>query len=87
MQRLSRERFVELTSDGAYRLTDAGFRRAGDITRNIRLWELYLSEYAESANSNADLDSESLRERVPPHVIEELEAKLLAADRARGIEN
>ena len=57
-------------------LTNAGLKRSSEVTRAHRLWELFLTEHAETAGNFADLDSESLDERLPRELIDELESKL-----------
>ncbi len=57
-------------------MTNSGLKRSSEITRAHRLWELFLTEHAETAGNFADLDSESLDERLPQELIDELESKL-----------
>ncbi len=64
-----------------YRLTDAGRRRAALLERGFRLWELFLTEYADLAGSYADLDSESIDRLLTPDMIAELEGKLRESGR------
>ena len=64
---------------------DAVLRDFGNRTRGedpvIHFYELFLTEYAELAGSYADLDAESVDERLPAETIAELEQKLRAAGR------
>jgi len=75
---LERKGLVQRQGDAAWALTEHGLRRAATVTRAFRLWELFLSEHAETAGNYADLDVESLESRLPREMIESLELKLNA---------
>ena len=53
--------------EGLQRLdfTPDGARRAAEIVHAMRLWNLFLTEYADLASGFADLDLETLREQLP----------------------
>jgi manganese/zinc/iron transport system permease protein len=77
INRLQKKGYVDLASQKAeIILTNLGLKRSSEITRADRLWELFLTEHAETAGNFADLDSESLDERLPRELIDELESKL-----------
>jgi manganese/zinc/iron transport system permease protein len=70
-----------------FELTPAGREQALAATRGQRLWEAFLAEYPEQANSTANLASLSIEEYVPQAVVEQLTARLQAEGRwpvARG---
>ncbi len=64
-----------------FELTPVGREQALAATRGHRLWEAYLAEYPEQANSTANLASVSIEDYVPPAVVEQLTAQLRAAGR------
>jgi manganese/zinc/iron transport system permease protein len=59
-----------------YRLTDAGRRRAAQLERGFRLWEVFLTEHADLAGSYIDLDAESIDRVLSPQMVGELERLL-----------
>ncbi len=76
-----RQGYVIPEADDSYRLTERGWQRAAELTRGHRLWELFLTEYAELASGVVNLAGESVEGLLPPHLVQELEAKLEAAGR------
>ena len=72
---------VQIDGAGRYHFTPEGRRYVARLMRGHRLWELFLTEYAELAKSYAELDAESVDERLPAETISELEQKLRAAGR------
>jgi manganese/zinc/iron transport system permease protein len=75
-KRLQRSGDIAFTDETTFSLTTAGLKRAGAVARAHRLWEVYLTEHAESAGNFADLDSESLDDLLPRELIRELEDRL-----------
>lgn len=57
-------------------LTEAGLAAAVQVTRNHRLWELYLIEYADVAASRVDRDADTLEHVLGGKIVAELELKL-----------
>lgn len=57
-------------------LSEAGLEAAIQVTRNHRLWELYLIEYADVAPSRVDRDADTLEHVLGEQMVGELEAKL-----------
>ena len=57
-------------------LTQAGLAAAVQVTRNHRLWELYLIEYADVATSRVDRDADTLEHVLGGKIVAELELKL-----------
>lgn len=62
-------------------LTDAGLQRAAEIARGYRLWELYLTEYADVATGTANLATESVETLLPASIIADLHEKLRRSGR------
>lgn len=73
--------FVSELSGDNFQLTDAGRRRAAELERGFRLWELFLTEYADLAGSYIDLDAESIDRVLPTDLVQELEEKLRSLGR------
>jgi len=57
-------------------LTTSGVREAARLTREHRLWELYLISYAEVAPSRVDRDADAIEHVLEPEIIDELESLL-----------
>ena len=55
---------------------EAGLAAAVQVTRNHRLWELYLIEYADVATSRVDRDADTLEHVLGGKIVAELELKL-----------
>ncbi len=70
-----RRRQVEL-SDGSVRLTPSGLADAAAVAKSRRLWELFLTRYADVAGDYADRDTTQLEQALPPSLVEELESML-----------
>ncbi|KAA5540534.1 iron chelate uptake ABC transporter family permease subunit [Roseiconus nitratireducens] len=59
--------------DGACTLTQAGFAEAARLTRQHRMWEIYLITYAEVATANVDRDADRIEHVLAPEIIDQLE--------------
>jgi manganese/zinc/iron transport system permease protein len=57
-------------------LTEAGVEAAAQVTRNHRLWELYLIEYADIAASRVDRDADAVEHVLGEKMVALLESKL-----------
>ncbi|MGJ8638142.1 MAG: iron chelate uptake ABC transporter family permease subunit [Opitutaceae bacterium] len=66
----------EESKDGGIRLTEAGLVAAAQVTRNHRLWEMYLIEYADVATSRVDRDADAVEHVLGEKMVAILEAKL-----------
>ncbi|MGB0416424.1 MAG: iron chelate uptake ABC transporter family permease subunit [Coraliomargarita sp.] len=66
------------------RLTEAGLHAAAQVTRNHRLWELYLIEYADVATSRVDRDADAVEHVLGESMVATLEAKLLKLQTTDG---
>ena len=81
IDRLREEGCLETDTEKPVRLTTAGLQRAARVSRGRRLWNLFMSEYAEMVGHYADMDSESVDKILPRETVEELEAKLIQSGR------
>jgi manganese/zinc/iron transport system permease protein len=63
-------------SDGAVRLTQAGCAEAARLTRQHRLWELFLIHHADIAPSRVDREADDIEHVLEPEIVEELERLL-----------
>jgi len=75
-----REELVERLSGNRVCLTDAGLAAARRVTRNHRLWELYLIHHADIAPSHVDRDADQIEHVLDPQMISSLEALLAEED-------
>jgi manganese/zinc/iron transport system permease protein len=57
-------------------LTRAGFVEAARLTRQHRMWEMYLIAYAEIAPSMVDRDADAIEHVLEPQIIDQLEELL-----------
>ena len=71
--------------EDAILLTEAGLEAAARVTRNHRLWELYLIEYADVAASQVDRDADAVEHVLGEKLVALLEAKLVKLHTARGL--
>lgn len=62
--------------NGSVGLTAAGFSEAARLTRQHRLWELYLIHHADVAPSRVDRDADAIEHVLEPELVEELERLL-----------
>ena len=56
--------------------SEAGFREAAKVTRNHRLWELYLIQNADIAPSHVDRDADAVEHVLGTELVKELETLL-----------
>lgn len=78
-----RDGSIRQDAEGHYRLTAEGMRQARRITRNHRLWELYLIHFAQTATSRVDREADLIEHVLEPELVEQLE-ELLEQDRVRA---
>ncbi len=81
VRRAYRRGLVETMDRDGVRLTDAGARAAARVTRNHRLWEIYLVEYADIAPTHVDRDADAVEHILGAGLIRRLEASLPVAAR------
>lgn len=65
-------------------LTPTGLKEAAVMTRNHRLWEIYLIEYADIATSRVDRDADAVEHILGEDLVRGLEAKLQTYQRPDG---
>ena len=65
-----------LSKEDEVLLTEAGLEAAKKVTRNHRLWELYLIEYADVAASRVDRDADAVEHVLGEKMVSMLESKL-----------
>lgn len=70
------EDHVEEAGQGKVCLSEAGFGEGARVTRNHRLWELYLIRYADIAPSHVDRDADLVEHVLGAEVVRQLEAEL-----------
>lgn len=71
---------IDLLGDGRLRLAEEGFGEASRITRNHRLWELYLVTHADIAPSHVDRDADMVEHVLEADLVRQLEEELRARD-------
>jgi manganese/zinc/iron transport system permease protein len=78
VRRAIQDELLVAAPDGrnAYALTDAGRAAARRVTRNHRLWELYLIAHADIAPSHVDRDADMVEHVLDPAMIDALEVTL-----------
>ena len=74
-----------VTREDMISLTEAGLEAAARVTRNHRLWELYLIEYADVATSRVDRDADAVEHVLGERLVALLEAKLIKLHTAKGL--
>lgn len=81
LARAQNHELVTVSGDSV-RLTSRGLVEAARLTRQHRLWELYLLSHADIAPSRVDRDADAIEHVLEPEVIAELE-QLLERESAR----
>lgn len=79
------EALVELPDKAHVRLTDVGVREAARVTRNHRLWEIYLIEYADIAPSHVDRDADAIEHILGAKLTAKLEATMADSTKLAGM--
>jgi len=75
IRRSQRDEYIECVGD-EIRLTRRGHVEAARLTRQHRLWELYLITHAEIAPGRVDRDADAIEHVLEPEVVAELEELL-----------
>ena len=74
---LLRYGFIELSDDGhSVSLTNSGWKRAMEMVRNHRLWELYLTNEANYADDHVHEDAEKIEHILGANTVKQLEEDL-----------
>jgi manganese/zinc/iron transport system permease protein len=76
LRRAAKEGLLEWTENNGIQPTALGEGEAQRVTRNHRLWECYLIEYAEVAPSQVDRDADSVEHVLGEKLTRELERRL-----------
>lgn len=76
LRRLQRRGLVEKTTDGKWRLTEAGLEESSQVVRRHRLWELYLNKRLSLAADHVHNDAEAIEHILTPEVEAQLEREL-----------
>jgi manganese/zinc/iron transport system permease protein len=76
---------VRLDAAGQVRLTPRGFREAEQVTYDHRLWELFLTHYADIAPSQVDRGADTIEHVLDAEMVAELESLLPEHQRRKRI--
>lgn len=76
LRQARREDHIDLFDGQTVRLSESGFGEGARITRNHRLWEIFLITHADIAASHVDRDADSVEHVLSPDMVHELERKL-----------
>ena len=76
VRRVKGRGFLETMNGESLQLTEEGFGNASRITRNHRLWEVYLVTHAEIAPSHVDRDADMIEHVLNPELVARLESEL-----------
>ena len=71
-----RKGYIEQAKGENLRLTEEGFGKASRITRNHRLWEVYLVTHADIAPSHVDRDADMIEHVLDADLVARLEEEL-----------
>ncbi|MCB1229442.1 MAG: metal ABC transporter permease [Verrucomicrobiae bacterium] len=71
---------LEDAGEGRLRLSEEGFGEAARITRNHRLWEVYLVKHADIAPSHVDRDADMVEHILEADLVRRLEEELRDRD-------
>ncbi|CAG0992553.1 Manganese transport system membrane protein MntC [Phycisphaerales bacterium] len=81
---LAERRRLVRREGGRVTLTESGTRRASDVVRAHRLWELYLIDQASIAPDHVDRDADQIEHVLPPEVLARLDERLRSEGRMPG---
>ncbi len=76
VQRAERNGLLRLDEAGRVRLTQMGLREAERVTYDHRLWELFLTRYADIAPNQVDRGADAIEHVLDAEMIAELESLL-----------
>lgn len=77
LRRAASEDHLETSAPGSVRLSESGFGEASRVTRNHRLWEMFLIKHADIAPSHVDRDADLVEHILGADMVRELEAELV----------
>jgi manganese/zinc/iron transport system permease protein len=84
LERAREDQLIEWTN-GEIKLTPLGLRRAAQITKAHRLWELYLVRHADIAPDHVDRDADDVEHLLPESLVAKLEQELAAEGRLPNV--
>jgi manganese/zinc/iron transport system permease protein len=73
--KLARENLIRVQGE-LVKLTESGYAEAARLTRQHRLWELYLIHHAEVAPARVDRGADDIEHVLEPELVDELERLL-----------
>lgn len=76
VRRAGRDGYVESFDGDSLQLSEAGYGEAVRMTRNHRLWEMFLITHADIAASHVDRDADAVEHVLGADLVAELERKL-----------
>ena len=76
LRQAQRDNLVNASLSGRWMLTERGASEATRVVRNYRLWEVYLTTYADVAPNHVDRDADRIEHILSPTLIHELETLL-----------
>jgi manganese/zinc/iron transport system permease protein len=85
LRRGIRRGLLRQAGDRMYELTAKGLAEARRLTRNHRLWEMYLITHADIAPSHVDRDADEVEHVLGPVMAAKLEALLLASAKPQAV--
>jgi len=85
IRRAKREDHIESFDGESLCLSEAGFGEAARVTRNHRLWEMYLIQHAEIAPSHVDRDADMVEHVLGVDMVRKLEEELVRRGRAQTV--
>lgn len=80
-----REDHLDRFENGRLRLSESGFGEAARITRNHRLWEIYLITHADVAPQHVDRDADAVEHVLEPDLVRMLERELARRGRPLAV--
>jgi manganese/zinc/iron transport system permease protein len=81
LERAREEQLIEWDNKNNVQLTPLGLKRAAQITKAHRLWELYLVRHADIAPDHVDRDADDVEHLLPESLVAKLEQELAAEGR------
>lgn len=76
LRQAAREDHLDAFDGEQLTLSEGGFGEAARITRNHRLWEMFLITHADIAASHVDRDADAVEHILSPEMVRELEKKI-----------
>lgn len=80
LQRAREDDLIDMNGE-RIQLTPLGLRKAAQLTKAHRLWELYLMRYADIAPDHVDRDADDVEHMLPEGLLAKLEQELAAEGR------